>query len=221
MTDLILGLTLVLSLFLSIFGFVYLRYRRNKKYPVSEDDLRAYLTEGDMQHEARVRKQWLISYCLFTTMSVLLLSLIWLYAPAKFPEKIFSELEQTRVGFFMYISYILLSSVIGYYFAHRRRGTIWLLLAIVGMGMNALVQLFAQGVVLYVLGWKGLLFCPLVGIEIWAWVNCIRLRKVNALRKFITKLARKHKYFQKEAPIISTEAEAVSSGVPVTVDIGL
>jgi hypothetical protein len=198
MLTLIFCLALIFSVPLSIFCLAYLRYRRNKKYPISEDELRAYLTEPDMQHEVEVRRQWLISYCVFAMTTVLLTAALWRFVPE---ESYANALPPSLsiVSLIVSMLYTTVPLLIGYYFAYRKRGTIWLFLTIILTPPSLCAQFFKGVAIVPEFGAWGLLLYPVLGIEVWVWMNCIRLRGVNALRRSTIKLARKHKYFQKEA----------------------
>jgi hypothetical protein len=190
---------LILSVPLSFFGFLLCRYRKNKKYPISEDEVRLYLNDIQTKHEAKVRKQWLLSYFLLIVFSVLCFVVIWRLASVELRTSLLFETGSKDGGLVDAIFRELSVFLIGYYFAYKKRGTIWLLGPIIATPIILLAELFVGGMLYPEFGWGVLLFSPMLGMEAWLWVSCIRLRKVNALRRSLTELARKNKYFRKEA----------------------
>ena len=207
MVGLIFFILAVFLLIAALFGPTYWRYRKNKKYPLSEEELKQYLNESDLRHEEKVRKRWLLSLFFIQISSFFSLLLPWLAASEELRPYVLSETGNTEVGILLPIIFSFLSFLISYHCAYRKRGTILLMLSIV------LLPLQVLGTVLLPLKVEAgssiknfdslsfsfidcgvLLF--LVGILFWFWVNCIRLRSVNAFRKSQINLARKNKYFQ-------------------------
>jgi MFS family permease len=187
--------TLFLLIGLVVFGPMYLRYRKNKKYPISEEDLRLYLKESDVRHEEKVRKQWVL--CFFLSMSMNLVAVVvpWLMAPELSRPHALLENGQVVAGAFILMAVVLISALVSYHCAYRKRGTGWLWLNIIAIpfgelrGVNNGIQPPCSPI-----EWGIALFC--FGMTMWFWVSCIRLRNVNAFRKVQIKLARKNKYFQ-------------------------
>ena len=184
---------LFLLLALWIFGLSYFRYRRNKKYPISDDEARAYFTEADLQREARIRRHWLISYAVLASLALL---------SAFFPDvqvqqsPFFSETGQKIIAAAITVLYTLISVSIGYYCAYKKRGTMWLLLVIVAVPVGTIFSLAGEWKMLFSqLGWwAALSLSPSVAVIAWFWVSCLRLRAVNLARRSRIELARKEKY---------------------------
>ena len=195
--------TLVLLWPLYLLGLVFWRYRNNKKYPITEEELSHYLCESERRHETKVRKQWLLSYTFLTLLLILLSVVAWWCSPEELRPALLLGDGVKKGGLVDNMFRELLVFLIGYYFAYRRRGTIWLSLSIMTAPIAILVILFVGWMFLPMLGWGVLLFSPVLCLEIWLWVTCIRLRKVNVLRRSLIKLAREKKYFQK-ATVLAT-----------------
>lgn len=182
-----------------LLGLVYSRRRSNKKYPISEEELRPYFGHTELQYEARVRKQWVLSYLLQIVLFFTLPLMLWWCEASDSGPFGLSATGPRPIDVLALAIREFLIFLIGYYCAYKRRGTIWLFWSIILMPRTILVLLCLGAALLYGFGWYFLMLTPLLGVQIWLWVNCIRLRRVNALRRSFASLARKNKYFQKEA----------------------
>jgi hypothetical protein len=176
------------------------RYRRNKKYPLSGEDLQHYFDEQFLRHEERVRRNWRLSFFCAFGMSLLVVPLACVICPGELGSNMAVVTEPDNLfAMIVGLIWLFLSSLIFYHCAYRRRGTIWLFLfvilfptrVIIEFGMRCLhptPTLFRDLIILFIDN----------VIPFWFFVNCMRLRRVNAFRKAQIKLARKNKYFQKE-----------------------
>ena len=194
-------LVLLLLCLLFVFPFLgpwYWRYRKNKKYPISEEEMQRYFNENDLRREEKVRKQWLLTFFFCLSLNFLSLLGIWLAASEELRPYILSETGGQEFGIILPLTLVLICSLIFYHCAYRKRGTVLLMLCITTMPFKEYQLIRSQNLSLasiFSLELGVLLF--FVGTGLWLWVNCIRLRKVNAFRKCQIKLARKNKYFQK------------------------
>jgi MFS family permease len=196
MLSLMLAITFLLLPVLCLFVPVYLRHRKNKKYPISEEELRSYLNNAQIEHEARVRKQWLVSFSTLIMISIVSSMALWLVPSPVLTEPTPDAIEQPAIACVLSIGCILACSLIGYYCAYKKRGTVWLLLSIISIPTGIVSPFLARTEPLPSGLAEWMAFSMIAGIEMWLWANCIRLRKVNGVRKTQVKLARKNKYFQ-------------------------
>jgi hypothetical protein len=137
--------------------------------------------------EKSIRKQWLISFWLYYSMT-----LIWVLPTAVAPffilHKNVKEILLASVIFLILSSFSLIPMLITYHCAYRKRGTAWLLwlLIIIPIYMALLFISFLQAEMktgLNFSGWVLLYFLP----TIFFWVSSFRLRKVNKIHRVTEK----------------------------------
>ena len=181
-----------------------IRYRKNKKYPISEEELETYMSDADRLHEAKVRRWWMISYSVVSVMALF---------SALFPDSLvqqspfLSETGQKIVTTVISVFYTLVSIWIGYHCAYKKKGTIWLLLVLLATPVSIFLSIITEwGLLFAEFGWWVMLsVAPVLGMLCWFWVNCLRLRRVNLFRQSRIQRARDDKYFQKTPTISSGE----------------
>lgn len=158
--------------------------------------MQPFLRNIDLVREELIRKQWLVSLYVFTafhTVSTLLSCLVG----GDFTPLI----ESTGIAFgsIVVLALSCLLSVplfwITYHCAYKKRGTAWLMWIMI---VNPLGELgWLVGVYEVLAEGNGIfwyLLTIVVGIEVFYWINCWRLRKVNSIREYQRVLALKAKY---------------------------
>lgn len=191
----------VIVFLLIAFGIYRLFKRRSKKSEnqpsLSEVDLKPFLETLNLEIEEKVRKQWLISFFAFTGISAL--SILFTY----FGGGAFNEFSKNTSPAFGVVCGLLIVSLaliprfwIIYHYSYKKRGTAWLMWTMILLPLGELVDIgkgrWNEVAELDCLGW--FIFITFLGIEVFFWINCLRLRRVNADRKYQRVLALKAKY---------------------------
>ncbi len=162
------------------FGLYYL-LRKSSKYlaqrlllPTSNISL--YLQEIDHAREEKARKRWLTAFILMTIFSALLSFHL-------FQQSALMSLTSSIV---CAILAMIPAAFVNYYCAYKKRGTAWLLYLIISTPFNLL---FLIGKELHspTLHWSPLVTLGTIlylTTQIYFWVESIRLRKVNLIRRY-------------------------------------
>ncbi|CUI18124.1 putative membrane protein (plasmid) [Candidatus Protochlamydia naegleriophila] len=153
------------------------------------DEIKPFLDQIDAKHEKRVRRIWLISFCLAIVLTVVntLTGLMEL------------TLRSQTFNIFLYPLIIFLAVTPGpwiiYHCAYKKKGTAWLLVVIFSKTIVLVVSIFkilGQAALLDSLDWLNIAL-PF-SIDAFFWVSCIKLYRVNSKIEYQIVLALKHKY---------------------------
>src|SRR5262249_19119553 len=119
------------AIILIIFGiYLLINYlKRTPKYSIQEEDLKPYLSQMDIQIEETVRKQWLISFLIYTVSSAFVIFLKYIGVIT------LNEVGKETGNPYSIIFDIVFSSIlwvlITYHCSYKKRGTAWLLLIMI------------------------------------------------------------------------------------------
>jgi hypothetical protein len=191
----------ILVLLLVSFGVYKLFKRRSKNIKIqqslSEDDLKPFLADINLQTEEGIRRQWLVSFYVYMGGTALFTFFNF------FKIDSYNQLsELIGVIFTILLGLFILFPVltpwfwITYHCAYKKRGTAWLMLFLISLPLGELANV-AQG------EWNQamesgsfalIILMTFVGSEVFFWINCLRLYKFNSKRKYQTVLALKAKY---------------------------
>ncbi len=155
----------------------------------------------DILKEETVRKQWLISFFIYSAISALstlisISAILILIRKASFTEAettdIASKLVDLTLSFLVLIPWFWIT----YHCAYKKRGTAWLMWTLIllpaGVLINGIMRgtwnQFAEGPFLA----KSIALMSL-GIAVYYWINCLRLKRVNLDREYQRVLALKEK----------------------------
>lgn len=191
----------ILVFLLIAFGLYKLLKSKSKKsesrQALSEEDLKPFLSGINLDSEEKVRKQWLVSLFIFTGISALS-SLI-----TYFGESSFKELsEYTGIAFSilfgLFVSAVALIPLfwITYHCAYKKRGTAWIMWIMISLPLGELSDIakggWSQSAEWDSTGW--IMVMTFLVVEVYFWINCLRLRRVNSEREYQKVLALKAKY---------------------------
>jgi hypothetical protein len=174
-------ISILVSLLIGLGTYILFKRRKKKAPIISEEDLKPSFTDSDIQKEEKVRKQWLN---LFIIRITILLFANFLDA-SRYEygnEAVLNLLPSLLIGSLI----ILPNAGITYYCAYKKRGIDWLILAMIILPSKKLasVTIFRQDQIIQIdalLRWS--IVAVLFGIDVFYWVNCLRLYKVNLSRK--------------------------------------
>ncbi len=176
----------VLVFLLIAFGIYRLFKKRSKKSEnqpsFSKVDLKPFLETLNLEIEEKVRKQWLISFFAFIGISALSILLNY-FGGSEFNE--FSE--NTSPAFGVVCGLLILSLIlifrfgITYHCSYKKRGTAWLMWTMISLPLGELAGIrkgeWSQAAEWDFLRW--FMVITSLGIEVFFWINCLRLRRVN------------------------------------------
>ncbi len=130
-----------------------------------------------MSHEDLVRKRWFSAF-------VLLYAFLW---PSLLIVACLASYDgnwSSMGSILFFFAFASIDAFITYHCAYRKKGTILLTLWIIGMPMVMIRHIVDTFFVDYSVD-AMLMMCPILilmlSIELYFWINCLRLRKVNSL----------------------------------------
>lgn len=153
---------------------------------LSKTDLNPYFDGLNFDIEEKVRKQWLISFFLFIGMTF-----VSIFFEGFGVGAFNGFFENTNLDFsdFSVISSLIFSCLnlllwgwITYYCAYKKRGTGWLMWIMITLPLRELVRI-GKGELNQVALWDSFTWFLVVTylcVEVFYWINCLRLRKINA-----------------------------------------
>lgn len=161
---------------------------------VSEGKLQPDLKDIEIQKEEKIRRMWLIS--LLTYIVILMAFSI----ANSLPSAMVSE-NKENASIFIYhlitsILYPILWFWITYHCSYTKRGTAWLMWIMISTSISLLITVFTT----YwnqTVEWDSLsrmITICVFGFDIFFWINCLRLYKVNSAREYQKVRALKAKY---------------------------
>lgn len=178
---------ITLVFLLMSFGIYKLLKRKknaSKRPKVSEEDLQPYLQDIDVKKEKKVRKRWLTIFCIIQFLNFLFFFL-------HFSIDGFTESPSNKELTFMLVFFFLFSALIvmpvfwiTYHCSYKKRGTKWLMFILILTPLAGAARILS--------GEESQMLATVdVAILAYYWIHCLRLYKVNALRKQKTKIALK------------------------------
>lgn len=159
------------------------RKNSEKQQLILEEDFKPFLEGLNLDNEKKVRKLWLISF--FMVLGLRLLVILLTYF-----ESIFNEISEETglillIGLFFSALALVCWTWITYHCSYRKRGTAWLMWTMIIMPLREIVSIKHSGLN-YPMEWdlfEWVISITFIGIDLFFWINCLRLHRVNSARK--------------------------------------
>lgn len=164
---------------------------------LTDDELNPFLNTLNLDVEKKVRKQWLVSFFAFTGIHALSAFLAYIGDGAySMVSENTSPALSVIFGIFISFFILIFWFWITYHCAYKKRGTAWLMWTMISIPLRELADI-GKGEWKHAAEWDSFgwfMVITFIGIEIFYWINCLRLRRVNAAREYQRILALKAKY---------------------------
>jgi hypothetical protein len=179
-------IAILVSLLIGLGTYILFKRRKKKasKVPIiSEEDLKPYFNESALQKEEKVRKQWLNSFIIRTAI-IFCGNFLEVAGHNLCNDFVRNLLCSVLIGSLLSLPHAWTT----YHCSYKKRGTAWLLWTMIILPLVCLISIAAlryDQVITFDTPLAWFILTVFLGIDVYYWVNCLRMYKVNLFRKIM------------------------------------